>query len=154
MSEYNVRAGDNDSSYGTFSTLEAAERALRMVQRHDPEARIVVKYDWQARALMAEAAIAEVREIHRIVSPHWRPKTLREKLCQQEWSAPDDETREAIARLIATLDRHRPLGSDGKHGDLHTATCGCELDGVMRCQHCGHDYPCPTIRALDGDGDE
>ena len=79
---------------------------------------------------VAEAAIAEVREIHRIVSPHWRPKTLREKLCQQEPHAPDDETREAIARLIAILDRHRPLGSDGKHGDLHTATCGCELDGV------------------------
>ncbi len=62
MSEYNVRAGDNDSSYGTFSTLEAAERALRMVQRLDPEARIVVKYDWQARALMAEAALRRVRE--------------------------------------------------------------------------------------------
>lgn len=107
-----------------------------------------------SRAEKAEAALQRVREIHRIVSPHWRPKTLREKLCQQEWSAPDDETRAAIVRLIATLDRHRPLGSDGKHGDLHTATCGCELDGVMRCQHCGHDYPCPTIRALDGDGDE
>lgn len=63
MSEYNVRAGDNDSSYGTFSTLEAAARALRVVQRHDPEARIVVKYDWRARALMAEAAIKRVREV-------------------------------------------------------------------------------------------
>lgn len=63
MSEYNVRTGDNDSSYGTFSTLEAAERALRVVQRLDPEARIVVKYDWQARALMAEAQVQRVREV-------------------------------------------------------------------------------------------
>ena len=63
MSEYNVRAGDNDSSYGTFSTLEAAERALRVVQRLDPEARIVVKYDWQSRALMAEAQVRRVREV-------------------------------------------------------------------------------------------
>ena len=63
MSEWNVRAGDSDSSYGTFSTLEAAERALRMVQRHDPEARIVVKHDWRARALMAEAQVRRVREV-------------------------------------------------------------------------------------------
>ena len=59
------------------------------------------------------------------VSPQWKPKTLREKLCQQEPHAPDDQTREAMSQLIAILDLHRPLGSDGKHGDLHTPTCGC-----------------------------
>lgn len=31
-----------------------------------------------------------------------------------------------ISRLIADIDRQRPLSSDGKHGDLHTSTCGCE----------------------------
>lgn len=31
-----------------------------------------------------------------------------------------------IDRLIAEIDQHRPLRADGKHGDLHTPTCGCE----------------------------
>jgi len=101
MSEYNVRAGDNDSSYGTFSTLEAAERALRMVQRHDPEARIVVKYDWQARALMAEAAIRRVGELH-------IPYSI-------------------MMGLIPT---------------------------DTNCEGCNRVYPCPTMRALDGERDD
>lgn len=58
----------------------------------------------------------------------WQPKTLREKLCQQQSYAPDDETAQAISRLINILDRHRPLGPDGKHGDLHTPTCGCDRE--------------------------
>jgi len=33
---------------------------------------------------------------------------------------------ERLGRLIAEIDRQRPLGPDGKHGDLHTPTCGCE----------------------------
>lgn len=31
-----------------------------------------------------------------------------------------------IQRVINEIDRQRPLGPDGKHGDRHTATCGCE----------------------------
>lgn len=31
-----------------------------------------------------------------------------------------------IGSLIAAIDEHRPLGPDGKHGDRHTATCGCD----------------------------
>jgi hypothetical protein len=31
-----------------------------------------------------------------------------------------------VNRLIQRIDTHRPLGSDGKHGRLHTPTCGCE----------------------------
>jgi hypothetical protein len=31
-----------------------------------------------------------------------------------------------IQALINQIDLHRPLGSDGKHGNLHTPTCGCE----------------------------
>ena len=30
-----------------------------------------------------------------------------------------------LSRLIAEIDRQRPLGSDGTHGNLHTPTCGC-----------------------------
>ncbi|GLY08301.1 hypothetical protein [Actinoplanes sp. NBRC 101535] len=31
-----------------------------------------------------------------------------------------------LGRLIDECDRHRPLGPDGKHRDLHTGTCGCQ----------------------------
>ena len=65
------------------------------------------------------------------------PKMLRETLCIAQTriinSGLDDHRRERdVARLqalIAECDRHRPLGPDGKHGNLHTATCGCEPDG-------------------------
>lgn len=32
---------------------------------------------------------------------------------------------ECLQALCDQIDVHRPLGRDGKHGDLHTATCGC-----------------------------
>ena len=57
----------------------------------------------------------------------WSPKALGEKLCVQQMFAPDAETREAIGNLLRILERHRPTGSNGKHGNLHTPTCGCDL---------------------------
>ena len=42
--------------------------------------------------------------------------------------------RAVLGRLIAEIDRLRPLGPDGKHGELHTETCGCERPGL----HCVH----------------
>jgi hypothetical protein len=33
---------------------------------------------------------------------------------------------ECLQTLCDQIDVHRPLGRDGKHGDLHTPTCGCE----------------------------
>lgn len=63
------------------------------------------------------------------VEPHpgrWCPKMLTEKLCAQQVLAPDDFTRHEIGRLINVLALHRPTGSNGKHGNLHTPTCGCE----------------------------
>ena len=58
--------------------------------------------------------------------PGWYPKGLREELCRQQTFAPEPATYTAITHLIRLLDLHRPLGLDGKHGDLHTPTCGCE----------------------------
>ncbi len=41
-----------------------------------------------------------------------------------------------IRRLIHECDRHRPLGPDGKHGQRHTPTCGCEdMPERYRPQH-------------------
>jgi hypothetical protein len=31
-----------------------------------------------------------------------------------------------LQRLIDECERHRPTGVGGKHGDLHTPTCGCQ----------------------------
>lgn len=65
------------------------------------------------------------------------PKMVREALCAAQsalwWSAARGHNVEVtpgrVARLqtlINEIDKHRPLGPDGKHGDRHTATCGCE----------------------------
>lgn len=60
------------------------------------------------------------------------PKMIRETLCVaqslvnawQMWRAQEHVDR--LQRLIDECDRHRPLGADGKHGKLHTDTCGCD----------------------------
>lgn len=61
-------------------------------------------------------------------------KMLRETLCraqtavgQRTYDVPyilSDIDR--LSRLIREIDVHRPLDNAGKHGDLHTLTCGCE----------------------------
>lgn len=68
-------------------------------------------------------------------------KMLRETLCsaqsaitylkEQVSAAPDDDLDiERLERLIAEIDRQRPLGVDGKHGDLHTSFCQCDRFGT------------------------
>jgi len=61
-------------------------------------------------------------------------KTLREALCRfatmrslfiYDVSKIVSDT-EYVNKLINEIDRHRPLGPDGKHNNLHTSTCGCE----------------------------
>lgn len=61
-------------------------------------------------------------------------KMLRETLCVAQTAIGvqfDESTRapghiDRLGRIIEEIDRQRPLGPDGKHGDRHTATCGCE----------------------------
>lgn len=61
-------------------------------------------------------------------------KMLRETLCIAQAGVIDrvydlDRKREhldRIDRMIKDIDRQRPLGTNGKHGNLHTDTCGCE----------------------------
>lgn len=57
-------------------------------------------------------------------------KSLREALCRQQTSPMSDDwpadVRYTVDLLFRRIDQHRPLGTDGKHGDLHTSTCGCE----------------------------
>lgn len=64
------------------------------------------------------------------------PKMLRETLCFAQAAVAGarsniDESRrlahlDRLGRMIYECERHRPLDSDGKHGDNHTPTCGCE----------------------------
>lgn len=64
------------------------------------------------------------------------PKSLRETLCIAQTrilnsgldGARAGRDVAALQLLIDECDRHRPLGQDGKHRDLHTATCGCEKE--------------------------
>jgi len=57
-----------------------------------------------------------------------RLKSLREALClaQTHPSGLDTQQSALIQLVIAQIDRHRPLGPDGKHGNRHTFTCGCD----------------------------
>jgi hypothetical protein len=64
-------------------------------------------------------------------------KAVREALCiGQTWLQAVHDTGQAerargvLQRLIEDIDRQRPLGPDGKHGDRHTPTCGC-VDGEL-----------------------
>jgi hypothetical protein len=66
------------------------------------------------------------------------PKGTREALCAAQ-SALNEHARRGmdirqvpiwtrdIQDLINEIDKLRPLGSDGKHGERHTAYCGCEF---------------------------
>lgn len=83
----------------------------------------------------------EVPEFARGLSPAFIPvnclKATREALCAAQ-SSLGERARAGIdvgwvphwvdrlQALIDQIDVHRPLGSNGKHGDLHTSTCGCE----------------------------
>lgn len=33
---------------------------------------------------------------------------------------------ERLQAIVGAIDVERPLGPDGKHGDLHTSGCGCD----------------------------
>lgn len=61
-------------------------------------------------------------------------KMLRETLCVAASAVSNspvggsrsNEHIDRISRVISEIDRQRPLGSNGKHGNLHTPTCGCD----------------------------
>lgn len=60
-------------------------------------------------------------------------KMVRETLCVAQHlinafdgSGRKDANSALLQDLINDIDRQRPLGADGKHGDRHTPTCGCE----------------------------
>lgn len=66
------------------------------------------------------------------------PKMIRETLCvaqtglgalMREYPGRHVEIErhmDRLQRLIDLMDLLRPLGRDGKHGNLHTTWCGCE----------------------------
>jgi hypothetical protein len=37
-----------------------------------------------------------------------------------------------LQRLIDECERHRPTGRGGKHGDMHTLTCGCQVSRLRK----------------------
>jgi hypothetical protein len=79
-------------------------------------------------------------KLHSYVIPV-TPKSLKETLCVVELSLNELDRLNPgysaggtvashltkVRELMAECDRKRPTGSDGKHGDLHTTECGCDL---------------------------
>lgn len=78
---------------------------------------------------------------------------LRQTLCRAQayvmHEMPLDEFKphaQRLEALIKEIDRHRPLGRDGLHGNLHTDTCGCPNKG--HGPWCDHTDCCGCIYAL------
>ena len=66
------------------------------------------------------------KEVAPLVIPSADLKALREALCRAQGGRLTPEDSDRLSEIITEIDRHRPLGPDGKHDDLHTPTCGCE----------------------------
>lgn len=80
----------------------------------------------------AQTEPAEVEKTTTLTIPG-DPKTIREALCVAEGATLQNVdkrnlygAREVLGALLKECDRHRPLGPDGKHGNRHTVTCGCD----------------------------
>lgn len=60
----------------------------------------------------------------------YTPKALHEAFCYAQTYLPTTEQgmyyRCVLQELIDLMEQHRPLGPNGKHGNLHTESCGCE----------------------------
>lgn len=86
------------------------------------------------------------------------PKMLRETLCVAQVRIGESgldagrvrEHVERLQRLIDECDRHRPLGPDGKHGDRHTPTCGCDVPEIIPASR-GLKAFCATCCADEGE---
>ncbi|WP_311053100.1 hypothetical protein [Rhodococcus qingshengii] len=91
---------------------------------------------WPAGEPATEPAEEETKaEEHRsIIHSNRTIKTVGEALSYAETALlnayPHSGQRahyaEVIAELLRDVARQRPVGSNGKHGELHTPTCGCE----------------------------
>lgn len=61
--------------------------------------------------------------------PRFTLKMVREALCfaqsQMPFSASGNHAVFTMQTLINAIDKQRPLGPDGVHGDRHTIGCGC-----------------------------
>jgi hypothetical protein len=96
-------------------------------------------------------------------APMSTPKMIREALCVAQsalgaLTSNSSESRDAgqildciakLGELTAAIDRARPLGPDGVHGDRHTPDCGCRggpwtlrfpATASTWCALCGEPY--------------
>lgn len=82
----------------------------------------------------ARAALAAYREYQAaqpepaLATPHDAddsPKMIIETLTYAQFHLPAETHVNRLRRLIDAYQRLRPVGADGKHGDLHTDHCGC-----------------------------
>lgn len=56
------------------------------------------------------------------------PKMIKETMARIQSLAPSSSGPDSdiVQKIIDECDRHRPIGPEGRHGQLHTETCGCE----------------------------
>ncbi len=113
------------------------EDYLTAVLNCDDQSGMATDAAWRAVSALrarAERAEAEVQRLHRVIAE----------------SLPYIDFAEQFAQAEATIQRVRAL-----HG-RHDPNCpyGEDCAGAGLCLACREEYPCATIRALNGDSDE
>lgn len=123
------------------SALDHSALQLAMYQnRIDHIESGTVKWEDLDLTTRADYLAEAKRSIGALLALGWRPqsgganlivppadlKALREALCRAQSGRLTPEDSDRLSEIITEIDRNRPLGPDGKHGDRHTATCGCE----------------------------
>lgn len=79
------------------------------------------------RAALAALRAYDATTAPALATPHAddTPEAIIETLAGAQLYTPGEEHVDRLGRLIDAYQQLRPVGSDGKHGDLHTEHCGC-----------------------------
>lgn len=88
-------------------------------------------------------------------------KSLREDLCMAQsalriyggYTNPQDAAIKRLGKVLDQIDILRPLGSNGKHGNLHTEHCGCEDNPYLDLLNEWRVVPSFPMYEVSGRGD-
>lgn len=107
-----------------FSQIMRVKKALKSLNAANEEMDKALSDLPAAVEMRAESTIQTIDSL----------KTVREALSAAQTAVQHTDSSLAatharvLQRLIDNIDRQRPLGPDGKHGDRHTKACGCDRE--------------------------
>lgn len=132
MIEVTREHGHQDDWPGMAGWIVGEDGTLTLT---DPSGEAFVTYSAMSWERATDSKVweigAEPRPRTTVLSNHTL-KSIREAMCLAQAAlghAGTDQMMHAsdvLADLICDIDRQRPLGPNGKHGDLHTRDCQCD----------------------------